>query len=38
VTFQKPVIPGLHPDLGRTIGMFAVDGDAAFDWFDYREA
>jgi hypothetical protein len=24
--------------LGRTIGMFAVDGDAAFDWFDYREA
>jgi xylan 1,4-beta-xylosidase len=24
--------------LGRTIGMFAVGGDAAFDWFDYREA
>ena len=24
--------------LGRTIGMFAVDGDAAFDWFDYQEA
>jgi xylan 1,4-beta-xylosidase len=23
--------------LGRTIGMFAVGGDAAFDWFDYRE-
>jgi len=22
----------------RTIGMFAVGGDAAFDWFDYREA
>ena len=24
--------------LGRTIGMFAVGGDAAFDWFDYQEA
>ena len=24
--------------LGRTIGMFAVGGDAAFDWFDYKEA
>jgi hypothetical protein len=24
--------------LGRTIGMFAVEGDAAFDWFDYQEA
>ncbi len=24
--------------LGRTIGMFAVRGDAAFDWFDYQEA
>jgi hypothetical protein len=23
--------------LGRTIGMYAVGGDAAFDWFDYRE-
>jgi xylan 1,4-beta-xylosidase len=24
--------------LGRLIGMYAVDGEAAFDWFDYREA
>jgi len=23
--------------LGRTNGMFAVGGDAAFDWFVYRE-
>ena len=21
--------------LGRTIGIYAVDGAAAFDWFDY---
>ena len=24
--------------LGRALGMYAVGGDAAFDWFDYREA
>ncbi len=24
--------------LGRTIGMYVVDGEAAFDWFDYEEA
>jgi beta-xylosidase len=24
--------------LGRMIGMYAVRGDAAFDWFDYEEA
>ncbi len=24
--------------LGRTIGLYAVDGAAAFDWFDYRGA
>ena len=24
--------------LGRMIGMYAVGGDAAFDWFDYEEA
>ncbi len=24
--------------LGRIIGMYAVGGDAAFDWFDYEEA
>jgi xylan 1,4-beta-xylosidase len=24
--------------LGRTIGLYAVDGTAAFDWFDYRTA
>ena len=24
--------------LGRMIGMFAVGGEAAFDWFDYEEA
>jgi hypothetical protein len=24
--------------LGRVIGMYAVGGDAAFDWFDYEEA
>lgn len=24
--------------LGRTVGMYAVGGDAAFDWFDYEEA
>ena len=23
--------------LGRVIGMYAVGGDAAFDWFDYEE-
>ena len=22
--------------LGRTVGMYAVGGSAAFDWFDYR--
>ena len=22
---------------GRVIGMYAVEGDAAFDWFDYDE-
>ena len=24
--------------LGRLIGMYAVGGDAAFEWFDYEEA
>ena len=24
--------------LGRMIGMYAVGGEAAFDWFDYEEA
>jgi beta-xylosidase len=24
--------------LGRTIGMYAVGGEAAFDWFDYEGA
>ena len=23
--------------LGRTIAMFGVGGDAAFDWFDYEQ-
>ena len=23
--------------IGRLIGMYAVDGDAAFEWFDYEE-
>ena len=23
--------------IGRVIGMYAVGGDAAFDWFDYEE-
>ena len=23
--------------LGRVIGMYAVGGDATFDWFDYEE-
>ena len=44
--YRNPVIPGFHPDpntemtggfLGRIIGLYAVGGDAAVDWFDYEE-
>jgi len=23
--------------MGRVLGLYAVGGDAAFDWFDYEE-
>ena len=23
--------------IGRVLGLYAVGGDAAFDWFDYEE-